>query len=84
MTTLMNEVQGNLGNYQAMAALPSFRLFPWFFVGPGAVLVLVALLLLLRPRLWPAGRIAFVVVGVALIAAPVVSGMFTRAPKADR
>lgn len=81
MTTLMNEVQSNRGNYQAMAALPSFRLFPWFFVGPGAALFLIALLLFLRPRLWRTGRYAFVVVGVALIAMPVVFGMFNRAPK---
>jgi hypothetical protein len=36
MTGLMNQVQGNLGNYLAVAALPSFRLFPWFFTGVAA------------------------------------------------
>ena len=81
MTSLMDEVQDNLGSYRAMAALPSFRLFPWFFVGPGAVLFLIALLLLFRPRLWSRGRWGLVVVGIALIAAPVVFQMFTRAPK---
>ena len=34
----MDEVQGNLGNYQAVAALPSFTLFPWFFVIPGVLI----------------------------------------------
>jgi hypothetical protein len=81
MTNLMDEVQRNQGNYEAMAALPSFRLFPWFFVGPGAVLFLVALLLLARPRWWSKGRWGLVVLGVALIAAPVVFQMFSRAPK---
>ena len=81
MTTLMDEVQQNQGNYVAMAALPSFRLFPWFFVGPGAVLLLIALVLLLRPRWWRTGRWAFVVLGVALIAAPVCFQMFSRAPR---
>ena len=38
MTTLMDEVQANLGNYEAIAALPSFTLFPWFFVIPGVLI----------------------------------------------
>ena len=81
MTTLMNEVQGNLGNYQAMAALPSFVLFPWFFVIPGALAVIVALAALTRRSWWGRARVALVVIGVALIAAPVVFGMFGRGPK---
>src|SRR5579875_2935648 len=38
MSRLMSQVRGNLGNYLAVAALPSFRLFPWFFVIPGALI----------------------------------------------
>jgi hypothetical protein len=38
MTGLMDQVQDNLGNYQAVAALPSFKLFPWFFVIPGVLI----------------------------------------------
>jgi hypothetical protein len=81
MTTLMDEVQGNQGNYEAIAALPSFRLFPWFFVGPGVLLLVLALLFLWRPRLRPGARWVLVVLGVALIAAPAIFQMFTRAPK---
>ena len=82
MTTLMNEVQGNLGNYQAMAALPSFDLFPWFFVIPGVLLAVIVALAALTPSL---------VVGTGpcgagcdrrgLDRAPVVFGMFGRGPK---
>jgi hypothetical protein len=80
MTGLLDEVQGNLGNYQDIAALPSFRLFPWFFVIPGAIVLIVSLLAL--TGLFPvgAGRIALVVLGIGLVLAPVAFQMFTRAP----
>ncbi|HWF14590.1 MAG TPA: hypothetical protein VG244_00270 [Acidimicrobiales bacterium] len=82
MTTLMNEVQGNLGNYQAVAALPSFKLFPWFFVIPGVLIAGVAIVALVRSRRrsrrWP--RWTLVVLGVGLIAAPAAFQMFERAP----
>jgi hypothetical protein len=81
MTHLMNQVQGNLGNYLAVAALPSFQLFPWFFVIPGALLFVLAAASLLRPAWWRGGRWALVVLGVALITAPVAFQMFQRAPK---
>jgi hypothetical protein len=81
MTRLMNQVRGNLGNYQAVAALPSFRLFPWFFVAPGAILLALTALALAQKRRWGGVRVALVVLGVGLIAAPAVFQMFTRAPK---
>jgi len=28
-----------VGNYQAVAALPPFPLFPWFFVAPGLLVI---------------------------------------------
>jgi len=84
MTNLLDKVQGNLGNYQAVAALPSFKLFPWFFVLPG---VLIAGLALLAWR-WPGSARALAVVvailGIGLLLAPVAFGMFTRAPKGGR
>ncbi|MGZ4203554.1 MAG: hypothetical protein ACXVRH_16015 [Thermoleophilaceae bacterium] len=40
----------DVGNYQAVAALPSFTLFPWFFVVPG--LIAIALALVAGPRWW--------------------------------
>jgi hypothetical protein len=33
----------NVDNYEAVAALPSFDLFPWFFVVPGALVAILAL-----------------------------------------
>jgi 4-amino-4-deoxy-L-arabinose transferase-like glycosyltransferase len=81
MERLMNSVQGNLGNYEAVAALPSFNLFPYFFVVPGLLILAFALLGLRRNSTarWPV--IALVVMGIWLIAAPAIFQMFSRAPK---
>ena len=84
MTGLMDQVQGNLGNFQAVAALPSFKLFPWFFVVPGVLIVGVAAMSLLQPARWRRGRWVLVVLGVGLIAAPAVFQMFQRAPDGGR
>ncbi|HMK61992.1 MAG TPA: hypothetical protein VK386_00110 [Acidimicrobiales bacterium] len=84
MTGLMDQVQANLGNYLAVAALPSFRLFPWFFVIPGALVAAVAIAALLRPSLWGAVRWVLVVLGISLVAAPVAFQMFGRAPDGGR
>jgi hypothetical protein len=81
MTGLMNEVQGNLGNYQAISALPSFKLFPFFFVIPGVLIAVLAIAALVRPAGRRGSRWALVVLGVALIGAPAAFQMFQRAPK---
>jgi hypothetical protein len=81
MTDLLRRVHGNLDNYEAVDALPSFRLFPWFFVIPGVLTAGLALLALLRPQ---GGRVALpalAVLGIGLVAAPLVFQMFQRAPK---
>lgn len=83
-TVLIQTIQRNIGNYQAVAALPSFRLFPYFFVLPGLMIAAVAALALRRRRTQaPAGRTRLLLglLGVGLIAAPLVFQMFTRAPK---
>jgi hypothetical protein len=80
MTGLLDKVQGNLGNYQDIAALPSFRLFPWFFVIPGVLILGLSVLALAGLLSLVAARAALVVVGVALVLAPVAFQMFTRAP----
>jgi hypothetical protein len=84
MTSLMNEVQGNQGNYEAVAALPSFKLFPYFFVIPGVLLAGIALSVLLRATSWRRRRWVLVALGVGLIAAPAIFQMFNRAPKGGR
>ena len=81
MTTLLTTVQHNAGNYQAVAALPSFTLFPWFFVTPAALIVAFSLLGLARPRRRRLARGALVALGIGLVLAPAVFKMFERAPK---
>ena len=84
MSSLLDKIQANAGNYQAVAALPSFKLFPWFFVIPGAIVFLLAIGAMLAPRSWPKLRWAFVALGIGLVLAPVVFQMFSRAPKGGR
>jgi hypothetical protein len=84
MTNLLDKIQANAGNYRAVATLPSFMLFPWFFVVPGLLVALLALAAALAPRSRPALRWALVAVGVGLVLAPVAFQMFDRAPKGGR
>ena len=79
MTDLITRIRGNVGNYRAVAALPRFTLFPWFFVIPGALILLI---LAAAPR--GPGRIALIALGIGLVLAPAVFQMFTRAPKGGR
>lgn len=84
MSDLLDRMDANMDNYAAVAALPPFPLFPWFFVLPGVMVAALAGSILWaqragstpRRRLW-----ALAVLGVAIIAAPVAFQMFTRAPK---
>lgn len=39
---LVDTMQANVGNYASIASLPDFRLFTWFFVIPGVLIVLLA------------------------------------------
>ena len=81
MGGMLVKIKANLPNYQAVAAMPSFRLFPWFFVIPGAILLLLAGAGLIRRGAWRALRWVAIVLGVGLILAPVGFQMFSRAPK---
>lgn len=81
MSRMLATIKRNVGNYEAVAALPDFKLFPWFFVVPGALLVLLAAGALLRPAAWPRLRWAVAALAVGLVLAPAVVQMFTRAPK---
>ena len=84
MTAMLDTIQANIGNFRAVAALPSFRLFPLFFVIPGAIVLLLVGLAWFRPGRWPAIRWVLAVVGVGLVLAPVAFQMFSRAPKGAR
>jgi hypothetical protein len=37
-------MSNNITNYQAISSLPSFGLFPWFFLLPGVIVIVLALL----------------------------------------
>jgi hypothetical protein len=39
---LVTTMQGNVSDYKSVNELPSFRLFTWFFVIPGLLLVLIS------------------------------------------
>lgn len=84
MTDLLDTMDRNLDNFAAIKALPSFDLFPWFFVLPGLFIAAVAGLAL---RARAAGRdnrrlvMVLAGLGVAVVLAPAVFQMFTRAPK---
>ena len=81
MSGMLTTIRGNLGNYRAVAALPSFTLFPWFFVLPGVIVLGLLGLGLARPSRWRTVRAALVVLGLGLVLAPAVFQMFSRAPK---
>ena len=84
MTDLLDKVQANRGNYNAVAALPSFKLFPWFFVIPGLLIAATAGVALARPGTRRVATVILAVLGIGLIAAPAVFQMFTRAPQGGR
>lgn len=69
----------NIGNFEAVDALPPFDLFPWFFVVPGVLVAGLAIRGLRSPGRGPA--VAVVILGLGLVAAPVVFQMFGRAPQ---
>lgn len=83
MGSMLDDMEANLDEFDGVAALPSFTLFPWFFVLPGLLLVATAAWALRRPD----GRgplVAAGILGVGLLAAPVAFQMFTRAPGGAR
>jgi hypothetical protein len=83
MSDMLASMRASVGNYEGVAALPPFALFPWFFVAPGVLLAGVAgwTLVADRDRAPARGRsIALVALAVGLVAAPFAFQMFTRAP----
>jgi len=84
MTDLIDRMENNIGNYEAVAALPKFDLFPWFFLLPGLIIATLSASILWaqrsegqpRRRLW-----ALLAVGIAVLLAPAMFQMFSRAPQ---
>jgi hypothetical protein len=80
--TLIGKIEANEDNYQAVSSLPSFNLFPWFFLIPGGLLAFLAVAGLLFGRVaWLPLRRAALAIGVGLMIAPIVFQMYTRAPQ---
>ena len=44
LTPLIGVMSDNVANYQAVAALPAFAVFPWLFVIPGLLVVVIVAL----------------------------------------
>jgi uncharacterized protein DUF4395 len=84
LTGMLGTIQANVGNYRAVAALPSFRLFPWFFVIPGALVLALLAAFAARPGWWRRLSPALAALGIGLVLAPVMFQMFQRAPKGER
>jgi hypothetical protein len=55
-TPLLGVMNNNLGNYRAVASLPDFETFPWLFVIPGLLALVIALAGLRPPRRRRSGR----------------------------
>ena len=80
MTDLVDTIDRNRVNYSAVDALPPFPMFPWFFVVPGVMIAGVGVAAL---RHGGNRRLLLVLaaIGVAVVLAPAMFQMFTRAPK---
>ena len=83
MSDMLATMDENRGNYAAVDALPSFDLFPWFFVVPGLLIVAFASAALVLDHRRGSGsspRMVLVGLGIAVVLAPVAFQMFSRAP----
>jgi hypothetical protein len=83
MSSMLGTMRANIGHYRGVAALPPFVLFPWFFVGPGLMIAGLSVWSLRgrqRGRATRAQWIPLVIAGLAVVAAPAVFQMFSRAP----
>lgn len=84
MGDMLATMHRDIDDFEAVDALPPFPLFPWFFVVPGLLVVGFAgwgLVQARRDRSARGARIAVIVLGLGIVAAPAMFQMFTRAPK---
>ncbi len=83
MQDLLDTMDANLGNFESVASLPTFALFPWFFFIPGMLVGVGALITLVVVRRGGSARVGstmLVVLGLGIVLAPAIFQMFTRAP----
>lgn len=81
LSSVVDPIAQHREGYEAIAALPRFGAFPWFFVVPGALLLLLGAVALAAPRTLGLARIGLALVAVGLLAAPVALQLWDRAPK---
>lgn len=84
MRAMLDTMERNITNYEGVAALPPFPLFPWFFVIPGVLLAGLGATAVRRPQAARRLTAATLAIGLGLIAAPGIFQMFTRAPGGAR
>lgn len=87
MSSMLDRMRTEIGHYDGVAALPPFPLFPFFFLVPGLLAASLALWTvagLRRGVPTMARHRAVVGLGLAVAAAPLFFGMFTRAPGGAR
>lgn len=71
-------------NFAAVDALPPFPFFPWFFVAPGVLVAIAAGIALWNERRARSSRpfvVGVAALGIAIVLAPAIFQMFSRAPK---
>lgn len=81
---MLVKIERMIPNFAAVDALPPFPLFPWFFVLPGAFVAIMAGLALRRQKEGLDARplaLGVAGLGIAIVLAPAVFQMFSRAPK---
>ena len=74
MAPMIGAMSDNVGNYDAVKALPPFPLFPWFFVVPGVLVAEFALVAARRTTTHPTVRTATTSDAVAVDPIPSPSG----------
>jgi hypothetical protein len=83
MQDLLDTMDANLGNFDSVASLPPFALFPWFFFVPGMLVGIGALLTRAMVRRGGSARVGttvLVLLGLGIALAPAMFQMFNRAP----
>lgn len=83
MDGMLANIRANLDNFAAIDALPSFVMFPWFFVIPGVAIAALAFGANrdVSKDKRPGGKLWLLVAfGLAVAIAPAPFAMFTRAP----
>ncbi|MEV6773414.1 hypothetical protein AB0N05_32760 [Nocardia sp. NPDC051030] len=86
MSEMVDAIDANRGNYEKLAGIPPFGDLPWLLALPGLVLIVAGAFGLRRAQAGNralAWRSTAAVAALALIAVPLVGGLFPAAPAAQ-